>query len=610
MKKNWKYSRWLLTAAVAGFLVVQTGTASADLATCQNDIDTQSLVLQSAIFKALQGCKNLILKEQVKNLAKANSGSVANAAKACEAKLKVVYGAQVGAVASATSIGKFRAQCTKWRTGKCKTGGAPCTTNSQCVGVGNVCLTHCRDEDIASVSGHGHLLSGSAGNAPPAVGDAGKFMCDWATIAMEKIAIKQQLFLIPDTVNIISAAQGASPDHIATNGKAAHKGTSCSSTNTDPNLQEYRPNLCRFGVECRDHACSLAGTSQATLLSAPLEGLLGGPATLNLTGSVVIEFCQLGQATGTCKDVPHPVCQTDADCPVSPTNKCNMNRGEGEGSLFLAEPNIIYLINEPSKTIKVTIPPALAGLVAAVCVDNIRSEGWCDCTGSSGVLRNTDFCIDQSLNDNPGCVTDDCGSSCSAAVTSSLYPGTKNGALKITPSGAATAGTCLDLQTTQFTIILATSDFGVDTIACTGDDFGAPSAPAQLPITSGTATASIKDAVASPGTCNISGFCQVNADCAANLCSAAVAGICSVDGAACTGGPNLPGTCVSNQPCSGGPTLTDITVGPLTGAATNCTNYSTSNLSGLSLVGAFPALGTDFNNPLGDSVTGFKLTCN
>jgi hypothetical protein len=514
-------------------------------------------------------------------------------------------------VFASTAVGKFRAACDKWRAGKCKIGGAPCTNNTPCTGVGNTCLAHCRDEDIAAITGHGHLLSGAGGNAPPAAGDAGKFLCDWILTAKEKLAIKQQLFLIPDTVNLLSAMQSAGPEKISpTSGIAAKKGTSCSLAGTDLNTQEYRPNLCRFGAECRDHACTLAGTSQATLLSAPLAGLLGGPATLNLSGSVVIEFCQLGQATGNCFDAPKGPCETNTDCPTSPTNKCNLNRAEGLGSQFGAETGFIYLINEPSKTIKVTIPPALAGLVAAVCVDNVRSEGWCDCTGH-GITNNTSFCQDGFLSDNGG-PNDDCGSPLTLGTPSPLFPGTLNGAIKITPSGASAAGDCLDLQTTQFTIILATSDFGTDGLACTGDDFGAPSAPAQLPITTGTAVASIKDAVASPGTCNLDGaFCVENANCV-NLCSAATAGTCSADGLPCTGGPGVTGTCnpTANQPCAGGPTLTDIQVGPLTGAKTNCNNYSSSNLSGLSLVGAFPALGTDFNNPLGDSVTGFKLTCN
>ncbi|MBI3781978.1 MAG: hypothetical protein HY270_01115 [Deltaproteobacteria bacterium] len=602
-----KHRIGFLSIAVVAAAIVNAETASAKLDVCQAKIETNAIAYETAITKALQGCKNAVRKEEVKNAASSGSGSVASAAKTCEKLLANVYGMPGGPVpfTGKTAVQKFREKWVQLRTGKCKVGGAPCSSNAAC-GANGPCNAQCTDEDLASL---GHLLSGFGfgSDAPPQFGDAGKFTCDWIMIAKEKLALKQQLFLIPDTLQLLQTMIEAAPEKVNISGVAAKKGTQCSPT-FNANTEEYRPNLCRFGIECRDHACQLdVAQSFSNLISAPLNGLIG-PQTLPLSGRVTMEMCTMGPLVGTCHDAPNGPCSTDADCfPPSGTNACSLHPQQGLGNQFGAEPGFMYLINEPSRTLKVTVPGALAGLgVEAICVDSVRSEGWCDCTGH-GLLNNVDLCIDQSLSDNPG-LTDDCGAATSDATESPLYQGTKNGALKTTLTGASSAGSCLDQATLQFKFV-GTGQAGPDTVDCTNDDYAAPSAPVSFPVTTGTAHTSVKDAVASPSSCAVAlnslggaRDCQDNVNC--NYCSGNLGKWCATPGSAC-GGPD--GTCTADLPCFF-PTLVNISSATLNGAVGGgCAAYQTSNLSGLKLVGAFPTINAP--PPIGDDVQAFALKC-
>jgi len=401
MRKN---MRGHSAAAAMAALVLTSGTAFAALDKCQKRLESEGAKLQKAMYTALQNCKDAIQKERVKGITtglgtncQTAGGCMATAAAYCEKQLQSVYdvaGTKVPPGSSA--VAKFRAAIAKART-------------PSAAGV-----RECADADLDVTTGMGHLLSGNTAHsaAPPVSGDAGTFLIDWHLFAIENVVIKQQLFQVPEMLNLLREAVEAEPGGKCSGGSnpsapcagagdcpggtctvsaASKKGTSCSNAPgvIDPTLQEYRPNLCRFGVECRDHACTLdtSGTcsqsagpcdtlgpacpggasdncvpsqTYASLESAPLDFSLGtNPLRIGLGGRLLTQICRPGHASGVCETCPGGpatcACAADGDCQGTNAPPCNLFPGAGAGAAFATEPNVIYLINEPSRNL--VLPP-------------------------------------------------------------------------------------------------------------------------------------------------------------------------------------------------------------------------------------------------------------
>jgi hypothetical protein len=297
------------------------------------------------------------------------------------------------------------------------------------------------------------------------------------------------------------------------------------------------PNLCAFKVECKTMGCKLGGTTTALLNSAVL-----GMTPLALTGTEPFDLCEVtGPLTGT-------------------------------------EPGIIYIAGGPART----LAPVNAG-VAWVCVDSQRGTGWCDCSGH-GLQLDTDFCQDRLVPGAPA-TADACGADVNAGTADKNFSGTKLGLPVNSPSGSSAVGDCYDLSTIQFTIVPIGSE-GVDTIPCTPDDVATPSAPIPVPLTTGNASAQVKNAVSGPAPTYGYGKCQDSStDC--------------VETANCS---SLPGVAA----CTGVTTATlTLSIGPGNGIA--CSNYQTGQLAGLKMVGAFPSGGGD--QPIADAITSFTIDC-
>lgn len=782
MKTSRRMFNWGLAAAAATMLLVPAG-ARADVAKCQGKLEVEIATLQGKIFKAMQVCKDAVRKEVAKGVLTGlgtdcltGGGCAAAAAKTCEAALGPVYGAGpvFGAKpASAIAVKKFRKDIEALRTGKCGASGnngtvchsnAECLTNpghvrsnAECTGfhlpVGNncciaegqgtcpapTCNAVCNDEDLpidltGSGSTLGHLVSGIGGNAPPKLaancdtdGDGKKdincaytWMTDFLMFATEKYAIKTQLMNVPDMFALFQDAIAASPSTPNTSGVSAKKGTVCSSTGINANQQEFRPNLCRFGVECRDHVCQLdtrgglngdpgqpcdASVGFCSISNAACK--LGNPndcnhgadgtctdpgdcdttaspngtfvlaqGTLGLTtntevglnvpvfGSLAMEVCRAGRATGICQVNSAP-CSANSDCP---DNKCNLAPQEGLGAQFGTQsPNFVYLINQPSKTLRANVPASLSSLVHGICVEVTRSEGWCDCTGANLPINLT-TCVDhitqgacngagtkgicvqgtdpanfkpvsgctadsQCENTNAAghgicqisaqacctglhagtCTTDDCGVTIDPTNTDSFYEGSVNGKLTLQSGGLSGPGDCLDLVQVSFSAEVSAADLGPDGLPCTSDDFASPTPPLQFPLTTGVATANLKNAPDTLGHCVKSGHCAGGAkgpcDASLGACSGAQGtGACTVD--SCLVDPNCQQGAVPTDTCAGTPVLVNASES-VHGDKTSCTNYLSSNLSGLGIAGAVPLAGLippSIVN-LGDVAAAFHFGC-
>jgi hypothetical protein len=545
-----KLSGWCVTAGVVGaFLLNASGALAQHPDKCQKAIAGAASLYEAACTGALRACADAVQAANVKNAALAAAskpavpGNMVTAAKTCETKLAGVYD-YAGAKPGKSSAAKFRAAVNKPFT------KAP--------------TPDCTAADLATLN---ELVAGPGGNAPGT--NPQDFLADWLLFAKEKVCIKEILFDYPTILQQITEAVTATESK-----PLKGDNTSCNSADVPP-VGTYRPNLCAWGPECYDHACTLSAAANATIRSGTLDGGMLGNVTVPLSGTTVIEVCEAGPS-------PLPVDQSTGK-PIP---------GLGAGAQFGTNPQVLYLINEPGKTIN-PIATVIAGTPIHVCVSGIVSQGWCDCSGGGlGVNINTSFCQDRIAGAGPN---DGCGELVSGATADvsdqcggNACPGTKVGKVHINPpAGPSTPGDCVDLNTTQFKILMdgdaPAGDRGADNKACTNDDTVAASAPAPIPLTTGSAQATMIDAVESPGNCAgaPNGQCVSDADCG---------------GAAGAG------------PCNAGlPVLETFTTAPVTGAKTNCANYRSSNLGGLSFAGAFPAAGGKL--PLGDSATTFHLIC-
>jgi hypothetical protein len=193
-------------------------------------------------------------------------------------------------------------------------------------------------------------------------------------------------------------------------------------------------------------------------------------------------------------------------------------------------------------------------LTLTVCSMTMRSEGFTNC--ASGGIANTrvDACQDSELSDGDECPTA-LGPLGSPTGTTLCLPqpdaNTGGLCLKFSTS-TGSAGNSIALTTSQLRILLSTQ-FGPDGVPCTADDTGAPTPPNTIAITTGTVSAVTLDAGSTPGTANNN----------------------------------------------------NISEGPIAGTAgPGCAQLAAGNLSGLTLVGAFPAPST---GATGDGVTALEL---
>jgi hypothetical protein len=389
------------------------------------------------------------------------------------------------------------------------------------------------------------------------------WMMRWIALMKFKLALLEENFVMATTVNLLDSVIDGS-------------GTDCTlPTNCNPETTpNCRPNLCSTGINCRSHACQLDASSATT------TSVSGGGAVIMvpLTGRAVFEVCKL-----------NPITFGIAGAPA-----------------------VYAIIGDSARTVD---PVGLLG--QTICVDIIRSQGWCDCVGL-GIPKNLAFCQDHDVLTAPACVgaptgpnntegecfCDDgtgptantCGDDsppCPPAeqcgITDSsgnCHDGTQTSSVFVLPSGASVAGDCVNLNTIQFKTLPNAAAFGADATPCTADDTRPPANAASVPFTTGMATASVQNASALEGTCsnNANHTCKEDINCNTN-------------------DPNNPtGTCGGevNNPSQTVPALMGGPIG-------SCANLEASQLSGVSFVGAFPAL--DGAAPLGDVVSSFNFDC-
>jgi hypothetical protein len=330
---------------------------------------------------------------------------------------------------------------------------------------------------------------------------------------------------------------------------------------TNPADPGYRPNLCRFGVQCYTAVCNLANTSSKATLNVPA---LVGAMDIPLVGSVATQVCRPGPNVTT--------------------------QQQGLGNEFGVNPDTLYLINSSARTIRAgTIPPGfLSGIVKAVCVDVLSSQGWCDCSGQ-GVDVDATVCQDRiggcDASANPNCLPgsdaiDECGASSATFVPDSLFPASNSHSSQptITPGGSSVAGDCVNFVTMQFKLLTDDLQKGPDGIPCTDDDTVGPLASFTGPLTTGTVTVQLKDLIESAGQCiNDSGtpLCLTNADC-------------------------------TNPPCDTSTVTIQDAIVTVTGAKpTNaCAKYTGGDLSGLKFVTGLALADLAIGPPLNTSLDG------
>jgi len=620
-------ARWGLTVALVCVLLT-AGSVRADVTTCRSKLQTEVDRLHTALSAAMKTCKTKIGAERAKGAlsglgtnCKPGGGCLVTAAHACEAALKPVYDA-ANTKPHTSKVAVFRKNIEKLRQGRCVSGGAPCNADAQCPAVAgkNACTAVCTDEVLAvklkrDGTSLGHLISGALGYAPPSTGScdldgdgkadpncAAKFMIDHLLFATESLTIRRQLATDPDTLALFHDALAAISGG-TTLAKSGVAGSAVSAT------AEFLPNLSRFGTECHVHSCQIDTT---------------GTCSDNTT-------CDMRDTSGRCLDAspcdtndPHacndhldqcaPTACGGAGC--EPDKSFVRMTGAGllitipvlggfnvevcEGSAFNVEPNFLYLINQPDKTLTALIPPVLSNAIAGACVQIVRSEGWCDCTGA-GLPKDFSLCQDHFPS---GSGTDACGTAIDPTNLDSTYKGTVDGTATLTPSGVSAAGDCVDLVSMQFSLILDRSELGPDGLPCTADDLTVPAPPFSIPLTTGTSSVQLFDGFSEAGSCQKSGHCSVDTT---QVCDRSAApGTCPVG--FCKGDP-----CIQDINCRQASFATDTCVDPqflppfsltLSGAKTSCDNYRASNLGGFALTGAIPTLQIPF-----DMITGFRFAC-
>jgi hypothetical protein len=167
------------------------------------------------------------------------------------------------------------------------------------------------------------------------------------------------------------------------------------------------------------------------------------------------------------------------------------------------------------------------------------------------------------------------------------HAGTWNGEFVNRLDGAMAAGDCLVYNRTTLTVTDPVDEIGADGVLCTEDDLVSEGDTSRIPLTTGSASAFLVDAIGLNW------------------------------GAVCTAG-RVGDLCLEDQNCNttldpqdgvcgtGGNSLTTIAAGPEVGSRLNCEAYDNGDLFGLQLAGAIPfADGAS----LGDGAFAFKFWC-
>lgn len=537
--------------AAGTVLLLGAGTSHAAIDKCQKRIQGEGAKLQKFIYSALQKCADAIRKEKAAAVVKGGDdcspgkACLANAAAFCEKQLATVY--------DAANVKPFKSKFELFRAALEKSSAA----------------NECTDSDLRLLEGMGHQLSGSVSlaTAPPASGTCDfnsdgkadtncrlKFLTDWLMFAIEDAAIKQLMAQTPDLMAILKDAVEA------TSADPAKPSTECSNT-SDPG---YRPNLCRFGVQCFNAVCSLDSSSSNANLDVPALF----PINIPLEGTLPTAVCRPGGTTTT---------------------------QQGLGAEFGVNPNTLYLINSAGRTIQKEFPSEILGFIKAICVDVLTSQGWCDCSGQ-GVKVDATVCQDRvgrcDASTNSSCLpgsgtVDECGVADTLSdpfIADSLFPNSNEHSERtsISIAGSSTAGDCVDFVTMQFKVLRA-SEYGPDGVPCTDDDGAGPLAAITGPLTTGSVTVELKDAIQSAGTCASTENCITNADCATPPCDTSTLQI-----------TDASATVTGAKPTNA------------------CANYTAGKLSGLKLVTGLALADLAIGAPLNTSLDGLltvELVC-
>jgi hypothetical protein len=453
--------------------------------------------------------------------------------------------------------------------------------------------------DGPSLIALGFLLSGPGQPAPPAtlgVGDSiATFTEDFLILKAEQDAWTEMLAQAPLFENQLQQLQIAVECSL---GPSAYV------------------NLCKVKSECMERACNLgSGTDSVTITESKQVFQSGHALTANLTGANIMDMCTTDGAT------------LNTSSPL--------------------DPDVMYITGNQGRTLEIV---NLGGGLAYVCVDTLRTAGFCDCSSLGGKgHKDISQCMDRDIYVNcpKGPLdtgTDACGAPCSAGQADPNYPPAYNGLPWITATTATTNGDCVQQTTNQFTVITG-SQVGPDNAPCTADDSGNVNSPTTTVLTTGRSKSEEWNPVAygGYGTCPTSGNPCVGA--CKNLC---VSKHCTETDVACKGSGN--GNCAQNV-CTGVtydtspwrtlacgpadsskpgmPCATNADCGDTACARGNwligkkptngigihnvgsnlCSLYLQNHLDGMRLVGSFPGSASADSAGLGDTLSSFNQDC-
>lgn len=508
-------------AGFVGLLWVLPAMAAPDK--CQSELAKRSSLFHAKVANALQKCGDAIRREQAKNLAKAGSGFLVTAAHLCQKELNRIF--DLPNVLG----GKSERQKFFDAVDKAFTAG----TTPKC--------------NVSDLEWQGlmHSGTGGLGFAPSVGSNAWDFAKVWLAVMQVQRALDGQLAVQADFLARLQEILGAPPKPPGTSVSTA--ATNCTLPVTcDPTTTPgCRPDLCRFRPPCLRQGCALGGSSGLQLAqpgvseSYPVQGLL-----------------------------PLSVCS------LSGWSYPFGNAGEG-----------VLIGGGPSRTlVPVAIPntSALGIADSTVCVDVVRTTGYCGCTPPfTGAPIDFNDCRDHVEGSGLAC-----GGSPVEGTSGAdgQHSGTTNSATFVQASNAGVSNDCVLWATLRLTVV-ASGNEGSDGVACTSDDFNPITVIASAPLTTGTVNGTVEDAVHTPGAC-------------------------SGSMTACVEDANCP----SGQTCtSPSPTLVTLSLGSLSGSVVGggCGNVVANQLSGISLVGTVPIVDLPRTTTSGadDTVLGLNLTC-
>ncbi|MFI5394450.1 MAG: hypothetical protein ACHQ9S_02855 [Candidatus Binatia bacterium] len=599
---GFKKAGWLLSAAAGGILLVGSA-AYASPQLCEPRIELATKSYHDSVYSALTFCADSVERAKM-----AHSPLLLTiAAGLCEGALKNVYDVTNTKpyTTSENTIAKNRFRNGIYTLFHPVAGSPTCTA-----------------QDLVALS---HQVSGGVAPYSSAPGaNTESFLTDYELLTQETAAIQagvgantELLALVSLAVNAQDSAggtcdlakgkctigSGKSPLTTCTSNLDCYRGdfTNCGvcnldqsppkcaggsqqpcATNADCTAGTKRPNLCSFNAECNFRTCNAPG-SFGNLTAGSLGG---GNAGIFLPGQ---------QSLGVCQTAP----------------TASRGYGQGAGENLGTAPGTVYVTGSDVGSLK---PVSVAG-TTLVCVNQLGAEGWCDCGGGGG-NKNVSYCQDRlasqcqgghctdvcdtltttctlgggGCTSNADCVSgtactsnadcpDKCGNNPVTGFTTnpdSDFVGTQVGPAVPSFGGGSANGDCMILETTQFKqlTIAIPSELGSDGLPCTPDDQKAPGAPVTVPLTTGSSTSTMHNAVL--GTATPYGLCDGNAatecidgnDCkGCNLTCAG--GLCPDGKTACTSqfDCTLPPVCLPNSCLCTGP------IGPLhcvTGAPYNC----------------------------------------